>query len=357
VTLPAFISNFTDRLGANLGTRAQPHISIEGDRLTLVDGNGDTEPVLTRIEKGQAKGEEQVGDPCLECVIVDGGDTHSQVFYEGVYDRNNPSPPACWSDNGIGPSIECNNPQAVSCKPDPSGQHGCKWAVWGSGRAAPGSKTVTPACQKVQKLALMIPGDDIQFRLNVPPASLVQLANYNAKFKGHPFSMVDVVTRVSIRDKTLHFTGVRNINDAEKAQRAEVWAAKKTDALVGRGDKPRSAVSNFPVTGTGVSTSGQMLSAPIASLPASAPAETQPDPLFAGNAGGEQTTPPPSPAPADTSAPSAPTRRRGRPPKEAAPVAETPATNGAAQAPFPHGMAAAPAPNADLEASLKSVFG
>jgi hypothetical protein len=345
VNVPAFISNFTDRLQANLGTRAQPHISIEGDRLTLVDGNGDTEPVLTRIEKGQAKGEEQVGDPCLECVIVDGGDTHSQIYYEGVYDRSNPSPPACWSDNGIGPSTECNNPQAVSCKPDPTGQHGCKWAVWGSGRAAPGSKTVPPACQKVQKLALMIPGDDIQFRLNVPPASLVQLANYNAKFKGHPFSMVDVVTRVSIRDKTLHFTGVRNINDAEKTWRAEIWAAKKTDALVGRGDKPRQAAIAGPTS-----------PAHTASLPASAPVETQPDPLFAGNAGAASTIPAPEPAPAATG--SAPTRRRGRPPKEAAPAPEpVQATNGTVQAPFPHGMVNAPAPNADLEASLKSVFG
>ncbi len=352
MTLPAFISNFTDRLGANLGTRAQPHISIEGDRLTLVDGNGDTEPVLTRIEKGQAKGEEQVGDPCLECVIVDGGDTHSQVFYENVYDRNNPSPPACWSDNGIGPSIECNNPQAVSCKPDPSGQHGCKWAVWGSGRAAPGSKTVPPACQKVQKLAVMIAGDDIQFRLNVPPASLVQLANYNAKFKGHPFSMVDVVTRVSIRDKTLHFTGVRNISDEEKAQRAEIWAAKKTDALVGRGDKPRQAAIAGPT------------SAPTALLPASAPVETQPDPLFtsAPSAPSAVAAPSTSPAEASPATPAAstgaPTRRRGRPPKPAEPAPEpAQATNGAVQAPFPHGMAAAPAPNADLEAALTSVFG
>ena len=80
MNVPAFISNFTDRLGANLGTRAQPHISIEGDRLTLVDGNGDTDPVMTRIEKGQAKGDEQVGDPCLDCVIVDGGDHPSQIY-------------------------------------------------------------------------------------------------------------------------------------------------------------------------------------------------------------------------------------------------------------------------------------
>ncbi len=365
MTLPTFISNFTDRLGANLGTRAQPYLSIEGDRLTLVDANGDTDPVMTRIEKGQAKGDEQPGDPCLDCVIVDGGDHPSQIYYGRAYDpkAETYSPPMCWSDNGVAPSVNCSEPQASRCEQDPTprtipglpgegGHGGCKWAVWGSGRAAPGSKVVPPACSKYQKLAIMIPGDDIQFLLRVPPNSLVQLDRYNTKFKGQSFSMVDVVTRISIRDKTLHFSGVRNANDAEKAQRDAIWAAKKTDALVGRGDKPRQAAAPDP---TWSAISGTKSPAPIASLAASAFVE-QPDPLFAGNAAGTSTPPPPAAAPAAPS--SAPTRRRrgpGRPPKE-----EAPPTNGSeapTAAPFPHGMAQAQEPNADLEASLKSVFG
>jgi hypothetical protein len=342
--LPSFLQNFTDRLGSNLGTRAQPHLSIEGDRLTLIDSNGDSETVMTRIEKGQAKGDEQIGDPCLDCVIIDGGDHPSQIYFGRPYDPKGESfaPPMCWSDNGIAPSVNCSEPQAVSCTPDPTGQNGCKWAVWGSGRAAPGSKVIPPACAKYQKLAIMIPGDDIQFQLRVPPNSLVQLDRYNAKFKGQPFTMLDVVTRVSIRAKTLHFTGVRPINDAEKAQRAEIWATKKTDALVGRGDKPRGAPA----------IAGPTNPAPTVSLPAPAPAEPTPDPLFQDT--GASTASP------STAAPVAPTRRRGRPPKEAVPVAANDFNGlpGAApQAPFPHGVTQAPAPNADLEASLKSVFG
>jgi len=72
------------------------------------------------------------------------------------------------------------------------------------------------------------------------------------------------------------------------------------------------------------------------------------DPVFAAIAG---TATPPPPA----AAPVAPTRRRGRPPKEA--VAQTNGGEAPTSAPFPHGMAQAPEPNADLEASLKSVFG
>ncbi len=342
--VPSYLQNtgpldFTDRLGANLGTRAQPYLSINDDRLTLVDSSGDKRPVMTRDAK--------TGDPYIDCVIIDTCDHESKIYYGRAYDPKAEtfSPPVCWSDNGIAPSVNCGEPQAISCTPDPSGQHGCKWAVWGSGRVAPGSKIVPPACSKVQKIALLVPGEDIQFLLRVPPDSLKSLTAYNDKFKGHKFAMPDVFTRISLRDKTLFFVGLGYIDEATAKLRNQVLLAHKTDALVGRGDKPRQAALPAPAPANRV---------PIASLPASVPAE-QPNPLFAGSA---ETTPSASVA-ITTSAPAtnAPSRRRGRPPKEAAPAAEPAQTGNGAQAPFPHGMAQAPEPNADLEASLKSVFG
>ena len=86
--LPAGISTeFSDRLGANLGTRAQPYLSTKDDRLTLVDANGDTEPVLTRDEK--------TGDPYLDCVIIDAGDVASKIYYGKAYDpKAAAAPPA-----------------------------------------------------------------------------------------------------------------------------------------------------------------------------------------------------------------------------------------------------------------------
>jgi hypothetical protein len=340
--VPAYLLNtgipdFTDRLGASLGTRAQPYLSIEGDRFTLVDATGDTRPVLTRDAK--------TGDPYVDCVIIDTGDHESKIYYGRAYDpkAESFSPPACWSDNGIAPSTNCSEPQAISCTPDPTGQNGCKWAVWGSGRAREGSKVVPPACAKYQKLALLIPGEEIQFLLRVPPNSLVELANYNGKFKGHAFSMPDVTTRISLRDKTLFFAGLGFISEETAKLRNQILLAKKTDVLVGRGDKPRGAPA----------IAGPTSHAPIASLPASAPVE-QPDPLFAQPAA---TTPSVSSVTMTAVPASAPTRRRGRPPKEAAPTPEPAQQANGPTAPFPHGMAQAPAPNADLEASLKSVFG
>jgi hypothetical protein len=354
--LPAYLQNsnlpdFTDRLGANLGTRAQPYVSIEGDRLTLVDTNGDTEPVLT-VDK-------QTGDPYLDCVIIDTCDHESKIYYGREYDPKavSFSPPKCWSDNGVAPSVNCSEPQAKSCQPDPEGGpmgngRGCYWAVWGSGRAREGSKTVPPACGKYQKLALLIPGDDIQFLLRVPPNSLAPLAEYNSKFKGHSFTMRDVMTRISINNKTLAFKGLDFITEELAKQRNEVLLAKKTDALVGRGDKPRVLAVAVQSTGDQSPLALSALPAHIASSPASV--ETA-SPLSA------QPAVTSGPVPATTTTAPSTGRRRGRPPKEAAPAAETapvapfrqPAEGGQA----PNGMAPAVAPNQQLENAIKSVFG
>jgi hypothetical protein len=347
--LPDYLQNsnlpdFTDRLGANLGTGTPPYVSIQGQRFTLIDSVGDTEPVVTVDPK--------TGVPYLDCVIIDAGDHPSKIYFGHAFDpgAQSYSPPKCWSDNGVAPSVNCSEPQAVSCAADPTGVHGCKLAVWGSATSKVTGKGV-PACGKYQKLALLIPGDDVEFLLRVPPNSLENLRAYNNKFKGHAFTVRDVVTRISFEAGgigTLTFSGLGFIDEATAKQRNEVLIAKKTDALVGRGDKPR--VLAIAVQSTG-DQSPLALGAPpahIASSPASVPVETA-SPLAALRL---------PPAPASTG------RRRGRPPKEAAPAAETapvapfrqPAEGG--QAPNGQfGMAPAVAPNQQLEAAIKSVFG
>jgi hypothetical protein len=363
INLPAYLQNsglpdFTDRLGANLGTGSPPYVSIQGNRFTLFDSVGDSEPVTTVDPK--------TGVPYLDCVIIDCGDHESKIYYGHAFDPNASSfaPPDCWSDNGIGPSINCSVPQAPSCTPDPTGVNGCKWAVWGSATSKVSGKGI-PACAKYQKLALLIPGDDVEFLLRVPPNSLENLRAYNNKFKGRPFTARDVVTRISFEAGgigTLTFAGLDFIDEATAEQRNAVLIAKKTDALVGRGDKPRQS-GGQPVP-LAVSRALELGAPPahIASSLASASAQEQTSPL--------STSAPPAatsgPAPAaSTTAPSGapPARRRGRPPK-----VDPAATAGDPVAPFRQpepapqsngqfGIASPPAPNADLEAALKSVFG
>jgi hypothetical protein len=327
--LPAYLQNsnlpdFTDRLGQNLGSGSPPYVSIMGNRFTLFDSSGDSEPVTTVDPK--------TGVPYLDCVIIDFNEHLSKIHYGQAFDPNatSYSPPKCWSDNGIGPSINCSEPQARSCTPDPEGLHGCKLAVWGSAVSKVSGKGI-PACGAYQKLALLIPGDEVEFLLRVPPNSLDNLRTYNAKFKGQPISMRDVVTRLSFEQGgigTLTFAGLNYIDEATTKQRNEALMAKKTDALVGRGDKPRQAVLAAPAEAP------LSLGAPpahIASSPVSAPAAP--------------------PQGIETSPAATPTRRRRKSAEAAVPETAPPANQGS------NGIVQGTAPNADLEASLKSLFG
>ena len=305
----------------------------------------------------------------LDVCVIDAGDHPSKIYFGHAFDPNaqNYSPPKCWSDNGIGPSTACAEPQAPSCSPDPTGTTGCKLAVWGSATSKVSGKGI-PACGKYQKLALLVPGDDIQFLLRVPPASLDNLQAYLTKFKGQPIRLKDCITRISFEPQgvgILTFVGVGLIDEAVAKQRDEVLLAKKTDGLVGRGDIPRASA----LTGTSTlipspaASSPAQIPAPTASSPVSAPVE-QPSPLPVAPAQSAETTRPASSATIET-APAQTTRRRGRPPKtEAAPAAGgepvapfRQAAPEATQANGQFGIAQAPAPHAELEATLNSMFG
>jgi hypothetical protein len=366
----AQIPDFTDRLSANLGSAPPPYLSIQGGRLTLIDSTGATEPVTTVDPK--------TGIVYLDACIIDAGDHPSKIFFGQAFDPNaqNYSPPKCWSDNGVGPSTACAEPQAPSCAPDPTGVSGCKLAVWGSATSKVTGKGI-PACGKYYKLALLVPGDDIQFLLRVPPASLDNLQSYLSKFKGQAIRLKDCITRISFEPQgigILTFVGVGLIDEATAKQRDEVLLAKKTDGLIGRGDLPRlggqAALPNL------VGSAPASLSAPFASSPVSAPvaapagrqeferpltsAPIAAAPVLAATE--PVTTQSAVPVVVAGASPSA--KRRGRPPKTDAapapagePVApfRQPAGAGTQAAQF--GMVEAPAPHAELEATLKSMFG
>lgn len=373
IQLPAYLKSstapdITDRLGANLGTAAPPYVSIMGGRFTLVDSAGDTEAVTTVDPK--------TGVPFLDCAIIDAGDHASKIYFGQAFDPNAQaySPPKCWSDNGVAPSVNCSEPQALTCAADPEGKHGCRLAVWGSAVSKVSGKGI-PACGKYQKLALLIPGDEMVFLLRVPPNSLENLRAYNAKFKGQPFSVRDVVTRVSFEQQgigTLTFyatpfdQGGGFIDEATAVQRNGVLTAKKTDALVGRGDVPRG----------GLLAGALALGAPPAHVPpvqlvnAVPFAEPHGAPLEPAAPAAITAATAATPTAATTPASANTARRRGRPAKtdSAPPAAQgepvapfraaepVAAPNGAAP-PGQFGMAAAPEPNPELAAALKSVFG
>lgn len=240
MNLPAHLQRFQARdigttLTHNLGSAAPPYVSIAGNRFMLIDAAGNEQPV--------ASFDPPIG-VFLDACIIDANEHISRIYYGTKYDPSaaNFQPPTCWSDNGVAPSVSCSGPQARSCTPDPEHQHGCKWAVWGSATSAQGK--AVPACQQVQKIALLIPGMATLFLLRVPPNSHKHLRAYQETCRGSGVMIADVITRIYFDQSTqgtLLFKGVNYIDEPTAVLREAAYTEKKTDALVGRNDVPRTA--------------------------------------------------------------------------------------------------------------------
>ena len=125
-----------------------PYVSTQGGSFTLVDANGEQEPVETKH---------------LDCVIFD---VNMEVPVQRVYwDPNKPynpnaqtyEPPDCWSDNGIGASASAAE-ATVAVVPDLSAEH--------LGIVANSKVTNKPvkACHVIKKVAVLpimgAPGPD-----------------------------------------------------------------------------------------------------------------------------------------------------------------------------------------------------
>ena len=351
--LPAHLQQYqvpdlASTLSANLGSAMPPHVSIGGGRFTLIDAGNNEIPVPTF-------------DPAigvyLDGCIVDVNPVMSRVYFAGAYDpQAEGSRPDCFSDNGIGPSVSSNAPQAPTCAI-------CPRAEWT--KINNNGKKV-PWCSQKQKVALLIPGFQTLFLLAVPPNSHGPMREYVEKCKGNGVNIANLITRISFVpgvQGTLQFQPVTYIDAPTAELRQAAYAEKKTDALVGRNDVARPAgATPMPAPIQPVAQiqqpSAQQIAAPAQQWPAQAqqPAQQvqQPGPFVptpAANAGWPgQGTPNPASTAATTS-PSEPvpaTRRRRRTAAEMqggasqGPNGQAPQQPAAApQAPFPHAAAAA----------------
>ncbi len=223
--LPAHLQNRQrrDLVGATLGglnTGAPPHISIAGNRFTLVDDAGNEKAINTLN---------------LDVCIIDANPSVSKIYFDPskpyIPGGDNSSPPICWSDNGIGASSQASQPQHTSCQL-------CPHNAWGSAQSkATGADT--KACNDVKKLAVLVPGIEVVFLLRVPPASLKHLAKYTQTISSHGVDLPDAITRIEFESQgILKFTPVGYVDEATAALSEKIWAGKATEALVGKTDRP-----------------------------------------------------------------------------------------------------------------------
>lgn len=337
----------------NVGVGAGPHVSLSGDRFTLVDAAGGKQPIQTLY---------------FDVCILDINDHLSKMYYdpETPYDPNNTQPPLCWSDNGVAPSIQvpANTVQSTICA-------NCPQNVWGSKISNLGSEV--KACRDEQKVAVLVPGmPNNLFRLTIPPNSLKDWRAYLVKFQNAGFDVYDVVTRLTIlpEGKKLQFSPAPNpwLDEGTVQARDKALAAKASDMIVGRLDRPRQGALPAP----------QQEVQPVRPLPA--PAQTAAFPSTA-------TAPPPTQTahPAPAASPSEAPKRRRRTQAEIAadntkagaptPAAAAPASGQGGQAtmaPFrpeaqngaaptgngpPFGVGAGVAPDPALTKALGDIFG
>jgi hypothetical protein len=347
IQLPARFANRQERrsiaeaVTSGLGMASPPYVSIKGGQFTLVDANGEQEPVETKW---------------LDCVIFDTNlDVPIQRVFWGPERPFNPNadaylPPTCFSDNGVGASAQAADPQSTSCQM-------CKWNRFDFvSKVDPTKKT--KACHAIKKVAVLpVEGKvgqdgsyvaehfyDFPFLLRVPVMSHDNLRAYGDKFKGQKFDVSDVVTRITFvhgQVGQLDFNVAGFTDEGTEALIQKFLAQHLTDGLVGRGDRPWTGA--LPAPQQDREPDPRPLLAPVQSAP-SAPIST-PAPILPSAAetpakrNRRKAADAPAPAPIDTSLP--PFLQRQQP-------------AGQPQ----HGIQQnAPPPNAELESALANVFG
>jgi len=173
--LPAHLAQMfpaTNDLSANVSAGGFPHLSIKGKVWTVARGRDDKQVILN-----------EEGDPrsSIEVVIVKANPHISKVFYAGGYTEGSDAKPACYSNDGMAPAADAQDPQAKKCAICPHNQ-------WGSKISENGSKI--KACTDSRRLAVAPAGDlKDPMLLRVPAASLKSLSEYGDMFarKGVPY--------------------------------------------------------------------------------------------------------------------------------------------------------------------------
>lgn len=362
--LPAHLQNRQKRDLAQaaiggLNAGSPPHISIAGNRFTLVDDAGNEKPIQTLF---------------LDVCVIDANSAVSKIYFDPRTPfepgGDNSNPPLCWSDNGIGASAQASSPQNTSCQMCPNN-------AWGSATSKATGKP-TKACNDVKKLAVLVPGIDVVFLLRIPPASLKNLAKYTQTLAGHGVDLPDAVTRLEFESQgILKFTPQGYVDEKTAALTDKVVAAKATDQLVGRNDRPWGGQADAQKIAYAAQATGQV-AGPAPAVPVQAMFQPPPQPFDQQGQNtqggfGVQAQYPFSQGQAGTSSPTdatPPKRTRGpNKPKDpqGAPVAddgippflrrEQPATQAPIPNPTQFGMQAAPAaPDAGIQAALDAAF-
>jgi hypothetical protein len=274
----------TDQLPAHLAARQRPtmlaaaisglsrtrgpHVSIADNRFTLVDGNGAEKPIQTLY---------------VDLVVVDVNPHVSRLYYDPTkpYNKDDNTPPLCFSDNGIGASQQASEPQNTNCQL-------CPKSAWNSAVSKMTGKGI-PACAQRKKLAVIAGGTgEMVFDLTVPPASLGNWLAYCNILAQRGLEPYDVYTRVEFESQgVLKFSpapigdkGLCYVHEGVVALTEKLWANKATETATNKNDIVWTGQADAQKLAYASQTNGQL--PPPAPQPA--PVAPPPQPFGGGQA-------------------------------------------------------------------------
>ena len=179
-----------------------PVVSIRGKVFHIQ--RGDERTLITKGDDGDPA-------PSIEAVIVALNPNKSKVYYDAGYEEGSSLKPTCYSNNGISPAGDAEEPQAKKCQTCPHNQ-------WGSRITDNGGKG--KACGDSMRLAIA-PPDQLNdpMLLRVPAASLKTLGAFGQQLAKRGVEPHHVVTRIgfdhSVAHPSLTFKAIRFVSEEE----------------------------------------------------------------------------------------------------------------------------------------------
>lgn len=179
-----------------------PVISIKGKVFHIQ--RGDERILVTKDDSGDPSAS-------LEAVIVAVNPNKSKVYYDSGYEEGSVAKPTCYSNDGIQPAADAENPQANKCAACPNN-------MWGSRITDNGGKG--KACGDSMRLAIASPDQlNDPMLLRVPAASLKTLGQYGQQLAKRGVEPHHVVTKIgfdyNVAHPALTFKAVRFVDEGE----------------------------------------------------------------------------------------------------------------------------------------------
>jgi hypothetical protein len=195
---------------AAVSSGGYPVVSIKGKVFHVQ--RGDERQLVTK------PGDDDEAAGSLEVVILATNPNKSKVYYSSGYEEGSSAKPDCYSNDGIAPAADAEDPQAKKCAACPHNQ-------WGSRITDNGAKG--KACADSMRLAIAPAGQlNDPMLLRVPAATLKVLGQYGSQLAKRGVEPKHVVTKIgfdyNVAHPALTFKATRFIEEAELAEVEQV---------------------------------------------------------------------------------------------------------------------------------------